>query len=35
MQRQKLKRLGWFVLLWIASVTVLAVIAYAIRLMIL
>jgi len=28
-------RAGWFVLLWLASVTLLAVVAYAIRLVIL
>ena len=35
MRRATLKRLAWFVALWLASVTVLAIVAYAIRLMIL
>ncbi|MDR9394660.1 DUF2474 family protein [Roseovarius sp. SYSU LYC5161] len=35
MRRTTLKRLGWFAVLWLASVSVLAVVAYAIRLMIL
>ncbi len=33
--RKWLGRAGWFVLLWLTSVTVLTVVAYAIRLVIL
>jgi hypothetical protein len=32
MERATLKRLAWFAGLWLASVTVLAIVAYAIRL---
>ncbi|RDC69701.1 DUF2474 family protein [Rhodovulum sp. 12E13] len=35
MQPGKLRRIAWFVGLWLASVTTLAVVAYAIRLAIL
>lgn len=34
MRRATLKRLAWFAGLWLASVTVLTIVAYAIRLMI-
>jgi hypothetical protein len=34
MPRQTLRRIGWFIALWLASVTALALVAYAIRLMI-
>ncbi|WP_143530003.1 DUF2474 family protein [Salibaculum halophilum] len=34
MRRTTLKRLAWFAALWLASVSVLAVVAYGIRLMI-
>lgn len=33
--RPWLRRLGWFVLIWLAGVTLLAVVAYGIRLAIL
>ncbi len=29
---QKLRRIGWFVALWLASVSALTIVAYAIRL---
>lgn len=35
MATEKLKRLAWFVGIWLASVAVLAIVAYAIRLVIL
>lgn len=35
MHTDKLRRIAWFVGLWLASVTALAVVAYAIRLAIL
>jgi hypothetical protein len=35
MRTDKLRRIAWFVGLWLASVTALAVVAYAIRLAIL
>jgi hypothetical protein len=35
MASHKIKRLAWFAGIWLASVTALAVVAYAIRLMIL
>ena len=35
MRRATLKRLAWFAALWMVSVSVLAVVAYGIRLMIL
>jgi hypothetical protein len=34
MRRTTLKRLAWFAALWLASVTILAIVAYGIRLMI-
>jgi hypothetical protein len=34
MRTDRLRRVAWFVALWCASVTVLAAVAYAIRLMI-